>query len=217
MGCILASAGSSSARRGLEVIPRLPRRRVRGRRLPAARRTGIVSHAVPGRQISRITLRDDKTLFLLVFRDELMPSRTKGRLKPPPWDYLLTGDSYDGKHDPSLYLHGKSSTNKQAFDRNIVLHDDESYVSSQYVHKYGKVGRSCGCFVLTPQDRERAMQFLSSGSPVFAFGAAGVPADEDLPVRPCPAPDVPATRGRSSAMPLKSGLLHLGSLPARKG
>ena len=29
-----------------------------------------VSHAVPGRQISRITLRDDKTLFLLVFRDE---------------------------------------------------------------------------------------------------------------------------------------------------
>ena len=101
---------------------------------------------------------------------------------------FLTGDSYDGKHGPSLYLHGKSNTNKQAFDRNIVLHNDESYVSSQYVHKYGKVGRSCGCFVLTPQDRERAMQLLPSGSPVYAFGAAGVPVDGDLPVLPCPSP-----------------------------
>ena len=33
-----------------------------------------INHAVPGRQISRITLRDDKTLFLLVFRDEYMPA-----------------------------------------------------------------------------------------------------------------------------------------------
>lgn len=32
-----------------------------------------VSHGVPGRQISRFTMRDDKTLFLLVFRDEYLP------------------------------------------------------------------------------------------------------------------------------------------------
>ena len=31
-----------------------------------------VSHAVPGRQISRFSLRDDKTLFLFVFRDEYL-------------------------------------------------------------------------------------------------------------------------------------------------
>lgn len=99
---------------------------------------------------------------------------------------FLTGDSYDGKHGPSLYLHGQSNTNKQAFERNIVLHDDENYVSNQYVQKYGKVGRSCGCFVLTPKDRERAMQLLSSGSPMYAFGAAGVPVDDDLPVLTCP-------------------------------
>lgn len=29
-----------------------------------------ISHGVPGRQISRLSLRDDKTLFLLIFRDE---------------------------------------------------------------------------------------------------------------------------------------------------
>src|SRR5215216_2833907 len=31
-----------------------------------------VSHGVPGRQISRFSLRDDKTLFLFIFRDEYM-------------------------------------------------------------------------------------------------------------------------------------------------
>jgi 2-polyprenyl-6-methoxyphenol hydroxylase-like FAD-dependent oxidoreductase len=33
-----------------------------------------VSHAVPGRQISRWSMRDDKTLFLLIFRDEYLTS-----------------------------------------------------------------------------------------------------------------------------------------------
>jgi 2-polyprenyl-6-methoxyphenol hydroxylase-like FAD-dependent oxidoreductase len=32
-----------------------------------------VSHGVPGKQISRFSMRDDKTLFLFVFRDEYMP------------------------------------------------------------------------------------------------------------------------------------------------
>jgi 2-polyprenyl-6-methoxyphenol hydroxylase-like FAD-dependent oxidoreductase len=31
------------------------------------------SHSLPGRQISRFSMRDDKTLFLFIFRDELMP------------------------------------------------------------------------------------------------------------------------------------------------
>jgi 2-polyprenyl-6-methoxyphenol hydroxylase-like FAD-dependent oxidoreductase len=34
-----------------------------------------VSHGVPGRQVSRISMRDDKTLFLFVFRDEYLPAR----------------------------------------------------------------------------------------------------------------------------------------------
>jgi 2-polyprenyl-6-methoxyphenol hydroxylase-like FAD-dependent oxidoreductase len=42
-----------------------------------------VSHGVPGRQISRFSLRDDKTLFLFVFRDEYLtaldPSTDEGR------------------------------------------------------------------------------------------------------------------------------------------
>lgn len=34
-----------------------------------------VSHGVPGRQVSRFSLRDDKTLFLFVFRDEYLTAR----------------------------------------------------------------------------------------------------------------------------------------------
>jgi 2-polyprenyl-6-methoxyphenol hydroxylase-like FAD-dependent oxidoreductase len=33
-----------------------------------------VCHAVPGRQISRLAMRDDRTLFLFVFRDECLPA-----------------------------------------------------------------------------------------------------------------------------------------------
>jgi 2-polyprenyl-6-methoxyphenol hydroxylase-like FAD-dependent oxidoreductase len=41
-----------------------------------------VSHAVPGRQISRLSMRDDKTLFLFIFRDEYLAA---------------TGPALDGK------------------------------------------------------------------------------------------------------------------------
>jgi 2-polyprenyl-6-methoxyphenol hydroxylase-like FAD-dependent oxidoreductase len=37
------------------------------------------SHSVPGRQISRFSMRDDRTLFLFVFRDELMAGREDPR------------------------------------------------------------------------------------------------------------------------------------------
>jgi 2-polyprenyl-6-methoxyphenol hydroxylase-like FAD-dependent oxidoreductase len=33
-----------------------------------------VSHGVPGRQISRFAMRDDKTIFLFIFRDEYLPA-----------------------------------------------------------------------------------------------------------------------------------------------
>lgn len=36
-----------------------------------------VSHSVPGRQVSRFAMRDDRTLFLFVFRDEYLPGRAR--------------------------------------------------------------------------------------------------------------------------------------------
>ncbi len=37
----------------------------------------FVSHSLPGRQISRFSMRDDRTLFLFIFRDEYMDSATE--------------------------------------------------------------------------------------------------------------------------------------------
>jgi 2-polyprenyl-6-methoxyphenol hydroxylase-like FAD-dependent oxidoreductase len=42
-----------------------------------------VSHAVPGRQVSRFALRDDKTLFLLLFRDEYLPTAASEEGRDP--------------------------------------------------------------------------------------------------------------------------------------
>ena len=35
-----------------------------------------LSYGVPGRQISRFSMRDDKTLFLFIFRDEYLPTES---------------------------------------------------------------------------------------------------------------------------------------------
>ena len=43
-----------------------------------------VSYAVPGRQISRFAMRDDRTLFLAVFRDEYIPARAAASGEPDP-------------------------------------------------------------------------------------------------------------------------------------
>ena len=61
------------SRRGGRGLPRLSRRRVRGRRATAARRTRHVGHGVPGKQVFAGSMRDDQTLFLFVFRDKYLP------------------------------------------------------------------------------------------------------------------------------------------------
>lgn len=47
-----------------------------------------VTYSVPGRQISRFTMRDDRTLFLFVFRDEYMPAPVGGVGEAKPRELL---------------------------------------------------------------------------------------------------------------------------------
>src|SRR5262249_55129338 len=42
-----------------------------------------VSHAVPGRQVSRWSMREDKTVFLFVFRDEYLPAESSSNKREP--------------------------------------------------------------------------------------------------------------------------------------
>src|SRR5262249_48094169 len=77
--------------------------------------------------------------------------------------FVLTGDTYDGKHGYSLLLDGLSSTNEHMRDRSIVMH------TASYVQP-GKSpeGRSEGCFVLTPKDKDHVVNLVKEGSLLYA-------------------------------------------------
>lgn len=62
----------------------------------------------------------------------------------------LTGDTYYGKHGYSLRLHGLDPEfNGAAYRRDIVIHS-AWYVSKTFAQKHGYIGRSWGCFALSP-------------------------------------------------------------------
>jgi len=75
----------------------------------------FVSHGVPGRQISRFSLRDDKTLFLFVFRDEYLstasPSTEQERKS------VLTDVFADVGWECPRILAGMASVSDIHFDR----------------------------------------------------------------------------------------------------
>ena len=56
-------------------------------------------------------------------------------------------NTYQGKHGLSLKLDGLEPTNKSALARGIVIHA-ANYVTSDYVNKNNRTGRSWGCFAV---------------------------------------------------------------------
>ena len=79
----------------------------------------------------------------------------------------LTCEQYDGKYGPSLRLRGLDLDNSNAHDRAIVMHP-AWYAASDMLAKYGKLGRSEGCFAMAPDDFHIALQHLGSGRLLFA-------------------------------------------------
>ncbi|HEY3897817.1 MAG TPA: FAD-binding domain [Chthoniobacter sp.] len=74
-----------------------------------------VSHANPGRQISRFSMRDDKTLFLFVFREEYLPkSYYRGSASAKD---LLTGAFSDMGWECPRILAAMSAVEEIYFDR----------------------------------------------------------------------------------------------------
>ncbi len=79
----------------------------------------------------------------------------------------LTCEWYTGKYGTSIRLVGLDPDNSTALDRAIVVHPAR-YVDPSMITKWGKIGRSEGCFAMAPGDFNEALWHLSGGRLLYA-------------------------------------------------
>lgn len=79
----------------------------------------------------------------------------------------LTAEWYRGKYGTSIRLVGMDQDNFTALDRAIVMHP-ATYASAAHIAKFGKLGRSEGCFAMGPENFNEALWHLSGGRLLFA-------------------------------------------------
>lgn len=80
---------------------------------------------------------------------------------------FLTCQWYKGKYGTSIRLVGLDPDNSNALDRAIVMHP-ASYVSLERADRWGKIGRSYGCFAMSDENFNEALWHLSGGRLLFA-------------------------------------------------
>jgi hypothetical protein len=73
-----------------------------------------------------------------------------------------TGEYYEGKYGRSMRLTGLDADNSNAEARAIVIHP-AWYVGEDMLTKYGKLGRSEGCFALSQSGLETVFARLGPG------------------------------------------------------
>lgn len=74
----------------------------------------------------------------------------------------LTGERYEGAHGHSMRLVGLEASNSNALSRAIVVHQ-AAYVGPQIVKACGVLGRSEGCFAVSPSDLPVVLRQLGPG------------------------------------------------------
>jgi hypothetical protein len=80
---------------------------------------------------------------------------------------FLTCEWYKGKYGTSIRLVGLDPDNSMALSRAIVVHP-AWYVDPAMIDKWGKLGRSEGCFAMSNGDFNEALWHLSGGRLLFA-------------------------------------------------
>lgn len=78
-----------------------------------------------------------------------------------------TGDMYIGEHGRAMRLIGLDPTNNLADPRAIVIHS-APYATEDHIAKWGKLGRSEGCFVVAPHMLEAVLSLLGPGRMLYA-------------------------------------------------
>lgn len=79
----------------------------------------------------------------------------------------LTCEWYRGKYGTSIRLEGMDPSNSHALSRAIVMHR-APYVDASMIDRWGKIGRSEGCFAMSDADFNEALVRLSGGRLLFA-------------------------------------------------
>ncbi|MBX7542081.1 murein L,D-transpeptidase catalytic domain family protein [Qipengyuania sphaerica] len=79
----------------------------------------------------------------------------------------LTRSWYTGRYGTSIRLDGLDPTNDMAMPRAIVMHKAD-YARPEHVEKWGRLGRSNGCFVLGPEQFDKVLLDLSGGRLLYA-------------------------------------------------
>jgi len=83
----------------------------------------------------------------------------------------LTGVTYYGTDGLSLHVHGlQAGINTNAYSRTLEFHG-AWYVTPQFAKKYGRVGRSYGCFAMDKAILPQLVNTIRNGSVVFAYAA----------------------------------------------
>lgn len=82
---------------------------------------------------------------------------------------FVTGATYNGKHGISLKLHGlQKGINDLAEQRAIVMHGAD-YVSSDFITRMGRLGRSYGCPAIPMNVHEALISQVADGSCLFVY------------------------------------------------
>lgn len=79
----------------------------------------------------------------------------------------LTCEWYNGKYGTSIRLEGMDQDNSNALSRAIVMHP-AAYAAPEHIAKFGKLGRSEGCFAMSYGDFNQALLHLSGGRLLYA-------------------------------------------------
>ncbi len=79
----------------------------------------------------------------------------------------LTGSWYTGKYGTSIRMYGLDADNSNAETRAIVMHP-AWYAAPDMLAKWGKLGRSEGCFAMAPEQFNEALWAFAGGRLLFA-------------------------------------------------
>lgn len=94
----------------------------------------------------------------------------------------VTWEWYKGRYGTSVRLGGLDETNDAALRRYIVMHRAE-YAEPEHIERWGRLGRSNGCFAMGEEQFRIALMNLSGGRLLFA-DSLGL--EEDGSIQPLP-------------------------------